>query len=121
MAASGQYGIGAEMALRRQRAINTDSDSDEEEAVVGGSLRATLGAGHAEGAGGSNLTHNSDTAENLMTDGTTAESEGRKRRRVVMASDSDGEEAEAEVATRQRRTAVEMGRLGGGGKEGWVT
>ena len=51
MAASGQYGIGAEMALRRQRAINTDSDSDEEEAVVGGSLRATLGVGHAEGAG----------------------------------------------------------------------
>ena len=90
---------------------------------MGGSLRATLGAGHAEGAGGSNLTHNSDTEENMMTDGTTAESEGRKRRRVVMASDSDGEEAEAEVEveTRRRRTAVAMGRLGGGGKEGWVT
>ena len=83
MAASGQYGIGAEMALRRQRAINTDSDSDEKEAVVGGSLRATLGVGHAEGAGGSNLTHNSDTEESMVTDGTTAESEGRKRRRVV--------------------------------------
>ena len=121
MAASGQYGIGAEMALRRRRAINTDSDSDEEETVVGGSLRATLGVGHAEGAGGSNLTHNSDTEESMMTDGTTAESEGRKRRRVVMASDSDGEEAEAEVETRRRRTAVAMGRLGGGGKEGWVT
>ena len=88
MAASGQYGIGAEMALRRQRAINTDSDSDEEEAVVGGSLRATLGAGHAEGAGGSNLTHNSDTEENMMTDGTTAESEGRKRRRVARCTHS---------------------------------
>ncbi len=71
MAASGQYGIGAEMALRRQRAINTDSDSDEEEDVVGGSLRATLGAGHAEGAGGSNLTHNSDTEESMVTVGTS--------------------------------------------------
>ena len=105
----------------RQRAANTNSDSDEEEAVVGGSLRATLGAGHAEGAGGSNLTHNSDTEEGMMTEGATTEPEGRKRRRVVMASDSDGEEAEAGVATRRRRTAVEMGRLGGGGKEGWVT
>ena len=105
----------------RQRAINTDSDSDEEGAVVGGSLRATLGAGHDEGAGGTNLTHNSDTEESMVADGTSAESEGRKRRRVVMASDSGGEEVEAEVATRRRRTAVEMGRLGGGGKEGWVT
>ena len=58
MAASGQYGVGAELALRgagsagaggRQRAANTDSDSDEEEAEVGGSLRATLGVGRRRG------------------------------------------------------------------------
>ena len=107
MAASGQYGIGAEMALRRQRAINTDSDSDEEEAVVGGSLRATLGAGHAEGAGGFNLTHNSDTEESMMTDETTAESEGRKRRRVAMASDSGGAHRRSHRGTARRRTETE--------------
>ena len=89
--------------------------------MVGGSLRATLGAVHAEGACGSNLTHNSDTEESMMADGKTAEPEGRKRRRAVMASESGGEEAEEKVATRRRRTAVKMGRLGGGGKEGWVT
>ena len=40
---------------------------------------------------------------------------------MVVESDSDGEEVEAEEATGRRRPAVELGRLGGGGKEGWVT
>ena len=44
------------------------------------------------------------------------------RRRVVVGSDSDGEEVNAEEATERRRPAVEqIGRLGGGGEEGWVT
>ena len=43
---------------------------------------------------------------------------GRKRRRVVVESDSDGEEVNAEEATERRRPAVEIGRLGGGGKDG---
>ena len=45
----------------------------------------------------------------------------RKRRRVVVESDSEGEEVNAEEATERRRPVVVIGRLGGGGKQGWVT
>ena len=80
MAESGQYGIGAELALRgegsagaggRQRAANTNSDSDEEEAVVGGSLRAMLGVGRRRGraegeAGGEHRVHTPTTQQKAV-------------------------------------------------------
>ena len=91
-----------------------------------GGERAGRGGGGGPGAGGSNLTYNSDIEENTAVDGVTTESGGsslsavlvgRKRRRVVVESDSDGEEVNAEEATERRRPAVEIGRLGGGGKQ----
>ena len=98
--------------------------------LVGVGRRTGRGGGGGPGAGGSNLTYNSDTEGNMAVDGVTTESGGsslsavlvgRKRRRVVVESDSDGEEVNAEEATERRRPVVVIGRLGGGGKQGWVT
>ena len=90
------------------------------------------GGGGGQGAGSSNLTHNSDTEEDIAAEGTAAEAGrregslsavlvGRKRRRVVEDSDSEGEVAEAGEAAGRGRMAMGPGRLGGGGKRGWVT
>ena len=96
----------------------------------------TGGGGAAAAARGraalTNLTHNSDTEEHIAAEGTAAEAGrregslsavlvGRKRRRVVEDSDSEGEVAEAGEAAERGRTAMGPGRLGGGGKRGWVT
>ena len=67
-----------------------------------------------QGAGSSNLTHNSDTEEDIAAEGTAAEAGrregslsavlvGRKRRRVVEDSDSEGEVAEAGEAAERGR------------------
>ena len=90
MAESGQYGIGAELALRgegpagaggRQWAANTNSDSDEEEAVVGGSLRATLVVGRRRGRAEGEAGGEGGGAEEGGGSGGEEERGGKGRRR----------------------------------------